>query len=364
MNFQTFAKLVYISLLIITIKLPCHAQLNNNLKWNIDLEDPNSWTMVLLPDPQAYVKFERNQPLLDIITTWIKTNKENLNIELVLCTGDIVDNNNSIIPEPKYGGDQTAWQQWEAVSRSFNKLNNIVPYILCVGNHDIETKLGECRYSQFNSWFPPNGNPLTYKILVDMFSNPSGAKTLENAYYEFVSPHGVPFLIFSLEFLPRDTIVQQAIKVVHQEKYNSYKGIILTHSYLETDNTRCIKENYPLKDVTNGEDLWTKLIAPSINLEMVICGHKAGKSHREHVGYRVDNNAGNKNVHQILFNAQWEGGGPNGNGGDGWIRIFEFLPDKKTVLVKTFSPLFALSPETVDKAFRIEDYDQFIFELD
>jgi hypothetical protein len=97
---------------------------------------------------------------------------------------------------------------------------------------------------------------------------------------------------------------------------------------------------------------------------MVLCGHVAGRSHREHVGYRVDKNAGNKDVHQILFNAQWEGGGPNGNGGDGWIRIFEFLPDKKTVFVRTFSPLFALSPETVDKAFRIEDYDQFIFELD
>jgi hypothetical protein len=151
--------------------------------------------------------------------------------------------------------------------------------------------------------------------------------------------------------------------VVQQKKYEDYKVIVLTHSYLESNNSRCKKEQYPLKDVTNGEDLWQRLVAPSKNIEMVICGHKAGKSHKDHVGYRIDMNAGNEKVHQILFNAQWEGGGPNGNGGDGWIRIFEFLPDRKTVLVSTFSPLFAISPETIDKAFRTEDYDQFVFEL-
>ena len=354
-----FKKILFLLFLQILSLSQLLAQQNAFVKLN----NPDSWTMVLIPDPQAYVKFERNQPIMDIITTWLKTNKEELNIELVLCTGDLVESNNSIIPGPKYGGDQTAWQQWEAISHSFNKLNSVVPYILCVGNHDLETSKGACRYSQFNSWFPPNGNPLTEKLLVDMFPNPSNVKTLENAYYEFVSPHGVPFLIFSLEFLPRDTIVKQAEKIVRMDKYEKYKSIVLTHSYLEADNSRCLKEGYRLKDVTNGEDLWKRLIAPSENIEMVICGHKAGKTHREHVGYRVDRNAGGKGVHQILFNAQWEGGGPNGNGGDGWIRIFEFLPDKKTVLVKTFSPLFAISPETRDKAFRTADYDQYELKL-
>ena len=349
--------------ILLTIQLIIVIQLSAQQDKILKLSNSNSWTMVLLPDPQSYVKFEQNQPIMDLITTWIKTNIDELNIELVMCVGDLVDSNNALIPDPKYGGDQTSWQQWDAISKSFKKLDNKVPYILCNGNHDLETSCGKCRYSHFNSYFPPNGNPLTEKLLVDMFPNASGVKTLENAYYEFVSPHGVPFLIFSLEFIPRDTIVQQAITIVQQEKYKNHKVIILTHSYLQSDNTRCIKEGYALKDVTNGEMLWQKLIAPSSNIEMVLCGHKAGKSHKEHVGYRVDKNAENKNVHQILFNAQWEGGGPNGNGGDGWIRIFEFLPDKKTVFVRTFSPLFAISPETIDKAFRIEDYDQFSFEL-
>ena len=330
----------------------------------LKLKDQNSWTLVLIPDPQTYVKFEQNQPLLDIITTWIKSNADGLNTKLVLCTGDLVDNNNDVIPDPEYGGNQTGRQQWNAISQSFRKLDNKVPYILCVGNHDVETAHGEGRYSQFNSFFPPNGNQLTQNLLVDMFPNASGVKTLENAYYQFISPHGVPFLIFSLEFAPRDTIVHQAIQVAKQEKYENSKGIILTHSYLLSNNSRFQKEGYGLQDVTYGEELWQKLVAPSENIEVVISGHIAGNTHREHVGYRVDKNAGNNNVHQIVFNAQWEGGGPNGNGGDGWIRIFEFFPDKKSVFVRTFSPFFASSPETLDKACRTEDYDQFVFELD
>jgi hypothetical protein len=352
-------KAIVLSIILFVVLIQLSAQQEKLLKLN----NANSWVMVLIPDPQSYVKFERNQPLMDLITTWIKTNADELNIKLVMCTGDLVDSNNDLMPDPEYGGDQTGWQQWSAISSSFKKLNNKVPYILCVGNHDMETSSGECRYSQFNSWFPPDGNPLTGNILVEMFPDACGVKTLENAFYQFISPHGVPFIIFSLEFAPRDIVVQNAINMVNQEKYKNCKGIVLTHSYLKSDNTRFETESYPLNNVTYGEQIWQRMIAPSTNIEMVICGHVAGKSHRENVGYRIDKNAGGKNVHQILFNAQWEGGGPNGNGGDGWIRIFEFLPDKKTVLVRTFSPFFASSPSTADKAFRTEDYDQFVFEL-
>ena len=360
---KIFLKLTILLVILsnVIFQSSAQSQRENSLKWDVKLKDADSWSMILIPDPQTYVKFERNQPIMDLITTWIKTNVDELNIELVMCVGDLVDNNTDTIPEGKYGGDQSGWQQWNAISHSFMKLDNIVPYILCVGNHDME--MSPSRYSQFNSWFAPNRNRLTQKLLVEMFPNASGVKTMENAYYQFVSPHGVPFLIFSLEFIPRDTIMQRAIEITRQEKYLNHKGIILTHTYLNTDNTREVKTGYPLKGAT-GEEIWQNMIEPSSNIEMVLCGHKVGKTHKDHVGYRIDKNAGNKNVYQILFNAQWEGGGSNGNGGDGWIRIFEFLPDKKTVFVRTFSPLFAISPTSAENAFRCEEYDQFTFELD
>ncbi|MCG8308731.1 MAG: metallophosphoesterase [Cytophagales bacterium] len=330
------------------------------------LENDNSWTMIVLPDPQSYIKFEQNQPVFELMTRWIKQNKEQLNIELVLCEGDLVEQNN-IHTGDGVNGDQNSVQQWTAVREAFAVLDTVVPYILCTGNHDYGSRSAENRYSQLNSYFPPNKLKSTSSILAGMMPNFSGELTLENAYYEFISPHGIKYLIVSLEFNPRDTIVKQAKEIIAREKYNDYKGIVLTHSYMKamSDNNVLIeKEGYKVKDVTHGKQMWEKLIAPSENIEMVFCGHVAGVGgFEQNVGYRKGKNAAGKEVHQMMFNAQTDGGGWHGNGGDGWLRILEFLPDKKTIIVKTFSPLFAFSPSTMDIAWRRESYDNFEFEL-
>ena len=61
----------------------------------------------------------------------------------------------------------------------------------------------------------------------------------------------------------------------------------------------------------------------------------------------------------IGFNVQYVGGGPEGNGGDGWLRILEFMPDGKTIKVRTYSPLFGISKLTKHLAHRTAPYDQF-----
>ena len=60
--------------------------------------------------------------------------------------------------------------------------------------------------------------------------------------------------------------------------------------------------------------------------------------------FRTDKNSTGKNVAQMMFNAQTADGQWHGNGGDCWLRIMEFMPDGKTIKIKTFSPLFALLP--------------------
>jgi hypothetical protein len=80
-------------------------------------------------------------------------------------------------------------------------------------------------------------------------------------------------------------------------------------------------------------------------------------------GFRTDKNAAGHDVHQMMFNCQALGGGMSGNGGDGWLRLLEFLPDGHTVQVRTYSPLFGFSPQTKDKAWRTESYDQFQFTI-
>ena len=60
------------------------------------LDDENSFSMILLGDPQGYIKYDLNQPLFELCTAWIADNIDNLNIKGVLCTGDIVEQNDKI----------------------------------------------------------------------------------------------------------------------------------------------------------------------------------------------------------------------------------------------------------------------------
>lgn len=323
------------------------------------LKDPNSFTWILLPDLQTYQKFGRNQALFQLITDWIIDQKGNLNIKLVLCTGDLVEQDNLLVPDRK-NGDQPSVRQWEAVQRGFSKLNNNIPYVLCTGNHDYGIKSAENRYSQFNSYFPPQGNPLTQSLLVEMAPNDQGVKTLENACYQWKSPLGQSFLIFSLEFAPRTEILSWAKELAANPKYQHHIGVVLTHSYVNSKGKRTHLEKYPLTNANYGEEIWKDFVQPSNNIQFVFSGHIAdSESHAGQVGFRVDKNQGGVDVNQMLFNAQREGGGWHGNGGDGWLRILEFLPDKHTVKVSTFSPLFWISPSTRSLAWRTEGFDQY-----
>ncbi len=93
---------------------------------------------------------------------------------------------------------------------------------------------------------------------------------------------------------------------------------------------------------------------------MVICGHHAViGDYEKSVGQRMDKNSIGRNVFQMMFNTQTLGGGWQGNGGDGWLRILEFLPDGRTIKVKTYSPLFGFSELTADIATRKESFDEF-----
>ena len=62
---------------------------------------------------------------------------------------------------------------------------------------------------------------------------------------------------------------------------------------------------------------------------------------------------------QMMFNVQILGGGWEGNGGDGWLRILEFLPDGKTIKASTYSVLLGCSPVTKHLANRTDECCKF-----
>ena len=78
----------------------------------------------------------------------------------------------------------------------------------------------------------------------------------------------------------------------------------------------------------------------------------------------MDKNIAGKSVAQMAFNTQAIGGGFHGSGGDGWLRLLEFLPDGKTVKATTFSPLFAISPSTRHLAWMRDARNEFTFTIE
>ncbi len=328
------------------------------------LSHPDSWSIILLPDTQTYVKFKRNHGILESMTGWISENIDELNIKMVLCTGDLVEQNELLVPDGK-NGNLPSRDQWRAISRAFENLDGRVPYILAAGNHDYGYKNVENRNTNYNKYFPAHRNLLNEKALRVVGKNKDEMPSVENAAYEFVSPHNRKFLFLNLEFAPRDTILGWAKEVLAQDRFQEHTAVVLTHSYLNAEHQHIEKENYPIQDGNYGKAIWKKLVAPSKNVQMVFSGHiGAVDDFKAHTAYRLDRNAAGKKVNQITFNAQAMGGGWHGNGGDGWLRIMEFLPDGKTVIMRTFSPHFALSPSTQKLSYSKEAYNNFEIQLD
>ncbi|MBQ3212734.1 MAG: serine/threonine protein phosphatase [Alistipes sp.] len=337
------------------------------------LEDENSFSMILVPDPQSYTKFAANQPLFDLQTAWIAQNIDRLNIKAALFTGDMVEQSGKQISAPlpnPYNGDQTGRQQWEAVSRALSRLDNRLPYVVAQGNHDIGHITATDRHTIMPEFIRPERNILFEKHLVATCENWQGVHTMENSAYEFEDKAWGDLLVITFEFAPRDEAIEWAKKLTTSEQYKNHKVIILVHSWLDTDGTRRAKEGYTLRPCNWPEAVWQKLVYPSKNICMVLCGHTGddpdikvgdvkGTNYQPTTSYRVDKAADGRDIPQMMFNSQQGDGDWNGNGGDCWLRILEFKPDGKTIGVRTFSPLFAISQLTQNLAWRTAEYDQF-----
>jgi len=325
--------------------------------------EKDHWTMVIVPDTQSYVKYGRNQGILELMTPWIQENIKKFNIQQVLVAGDLVEQNNMGVG--RY--NQTSEQQWNAVSTAFKRLDGVLPYIVCTGNHDYGIRSAENRETNLHKYFFPERNPSWNGVLVEMGLNTFGQKTLENAAFEFTTPAGQKMLTISLPFAPTDDNLAWAKELAARPQYENHFVTVLTHSYMGGDGKRMLSEGYQLnKEGGNaGEAIWQKLVKPSKNIRLVICGHRSGADNwAECTSFRKDKNDAGKDVAQILFDTQALGGGWEGNGGDGWLRLLEFSADLKTVKARTFSPLFDIIPGYRHMAWERSERNEYTFTLD
>ncbi len=344
------------------------------------IQQEGGWTLVLIPDPQAYTRYSRNQGIYDLITTWIAENTKKLDVKVAVCVGDMVESNNLQQADGKYA-NQTSKEMWECSSKAFERLYGVCPSVVCTGNHDYGpyiypdgehygTRSSMNRETQFNTYFPINANPSNFGVLFETFENTYGVKTLENAAYQIIANNGKRVVIVVVEFAPRDETLAWAKSIFERPENADAFGILVTHSYMRPYTSNCkrdMEEHYELNKVGGnaGQTIWEKLVYSTANIRMILCGHHSTADNMDGcTGFRVDTNEAGKNVAQILCDMQAMGGGWEGNGGDGWIQLLEFSKDMKLVKVRTFSPLFAISPSTQKNAWYHAERQEFEFSIE
>ncbi len=283
-----------------------------------------AFKIVLLPDTQNYS--ESYPEIFFAQTKWIAEKSDS--IAFVLHQGDITNHNTPA--------------EWEVAAGAMNLLDGKVPYVLCTGNHDYGTRgtndIRDSRY--FNTWFPYEKYSKTKG-----FGGAYEEGEMDNVWYTFKAG-GINWLILSLEFGPRNKILDWAAEVVR--KHPHHKVIINTHSYMYSDDTRMsagrnhrwhptlARMNHGAtgdEAVNDGEQIWDKLAGQYPNVFMVVSGHVLNDG----TGTLVSEGKHGNKVYQMLANYQKYVEG-SVNGGDGFLRILTISPDKGQISVRTYSP--------------------------
>ena len=307
---------------------------------------PGTITLVALPDTQYYAACR--SPHLARQAKWISDQASARNVRAVIQLGDLTDHNT---PE-----------EWAFVRSAFAPLGEVVPLALATGNHDHgEGGAAKRRGSLFTRYFGKLGVRSTQALVETKL--PGDA---ENAYYR-VALAKVTLGILVLEWGPRASSVAWANRVL--EKYPSDRMILATHAYLYDDGTRydwktkgSAQEWNPIaygtldapsatagaggapsagEAVYDGEMLWNDLVKRHRGFFLTLSGHVLGDG----TGVLTSQGSAGNRVHQVLVNYQMLN-----EGGLGYLRLLELLPDGTTLRMKTYSPSlgrFATGPGEV-----------------
>jgi len=266
-----------------------------------------STTLAVLPDTQYYS--EKYPWLFEAQTKWIAAQREKRNIAYALHLGDITESNVA--------------GEWEAAQKALRMLDGKVPYALLPGNHDYT----QGRDSLLSKYFPP-ADFQKWQTFGGLFDSDK----LDNNYHLFDIGKR-KWIAVCVEFGPRDEVLDWVNKVL--DKHPDRLALIVTHAYLYHDNTRFDNAaGVRLKGVSpgrgnDGEQMWQKVVRKHANVMFVLSGHVASVG----LGYRTDAGDHGNTVHQIMVDYQ-----KSKQGGQGYLRLLEFLPDGQTVQAKSYSP--------------------------
>ncbi|HEY3391924.1 MAG TPA: metallophosphoesterase [Lacipirellulaceae bacterium] len=303
------------------------------------MPEAGSFTMIALPDTKGYSQHVPATYLAQ--TKWIVDEKQKRNIASVVHLGDITNNNTH--------------DQWKNAEAAMRLLDDQVPYFFTLGNHDYGENGGAMdRTTFFHQYFPRD----KYSSRPDFGgSYDREPDRFDNGYY-FFNAGDRAFLVLSLEFGPRNDVVRWANEVVDEHADKSV--ILITHAFVYYDDTRYDWAKYGAKqhwnphsypvakasnhDVNDGQELWDKLISRHKNFVMTLNGHVCGDG----LGRVVTKLGNGQELPQMLCDYQIRP-----RGGDGWLRLLEFRPDYKTVMVYDYSVTRNECNDSPDATFKV-----------
>ena len=290
------------------------------------------WTLIVLPDTQYYA--QSDPEILESQVDWIVRTADQMNTRFVVHLGDIVNYN--------------VEAQWKTASAILKKLSGRVPLSLALGNHDFGVvSVSDVRSSLIDDYFTWEdlGGPENLGGRYD--------DTIWNAYYFFEGVN-TRWLVLSLEFGPRDDVLQWADGVVGS--HTDRDVVIVTHAYLYSDNSRYDDKRYGAeqsyrpnsyalqpppeapeqeRSVNDGQQIWDKLVSRHANIRLVLCGHV----HPDGTASLASRGRGGNTVFQILSNYQrdvvYQGQYMDRTG---YLRIMQFDEVRRRVNVYTYSP--------------------------
>ena len=254
------------------------------------------------------------------LVSWIADNEEPRKIAFATHTGDLIQN----WVDPAQN-DERARREFETASAVQGILDDAgVPNSVLPGNHD--NKRGAAGNDLFNEYFGPEryADSPSYAGSIAPGDNSANFSTFERA--------GAKFLMLSLPYAYSEREIAWAESVV--TSHADYNVIVSTHEHVTPkteieDAHRSVNSRW----LSQGQQLWDRVIAPNRNVGIVLSGHFHG------IGQIRTENAGGIEGHDVveLLADYQEFRTHTGERATGFQRLLQFDLASSSVAVDTFS---------------------------
>ncbi|WP_084039036.1 metallophosphoesterase [Demequina sp. NBRC 110053] len=236
------------------------------------------------------------------IHDFLLSRREQLNLQYVVHTGDIVD----------LSSDEPQWLRAEEAYAAFDRAN--LPYGVLAGNHDVDQQSGD--YSDFSRWFGDQ----RFQHRPWYGGNHEGNR----GHYDLITVGGVDLMFVYMGWGAGDEQIAWLNEVLarHPERV----AVLALHEYMLTTGGLGIVP----------QRIHDEVVATNPNVRMVMSGHYHDAFTRTDRFDDDGDGTDDRTVTSMLFDYQ-----DLPNGGEGYLRLLHFDHDGGRILVRTYSDFLA-----------------------